>query len=84
MSFLVSGNNFDRRMSIWGSHKAPSALSSTILSRSKLMTEQLAVISDWGKVFKISQSFGTNLVSWKTPYFKMFGTSSHVTIASAQ
>ena len=49
------------------------ALSNRILSKSRLTDWQFADKSSWGKDFKISLSFDTNLVKWNPPFFQNFG-----------
>ena len=52
------------------------------LSKSRLIDWQFADKSSWGKDFKISLSFDTNLVKWNPPFFKISDIFLHVFIAS--
>ena len=46
----------------------PKALSSRILSKSRLTDWEFADKPSWGKDFKISLPFDTNLVKWNLPF----------------
>ena len=59
-------------VSLSGFHNIPKALSNGILSKSRLTDWQLADKSSWGKDFKISLSFTTNLVKMESPFFQNF------------
>ena len=65
-----------------GFRNIPKALSNGILSKSRLTDWQFAYKSSWGKDFKISLSFDTNLVKWNPPFFTISDISSHIFIAS--
>ena len=65
-----------------GLHNIPKALSNGILSQSRLTFWQFADNSAWGKDFKTSLSFDTNLVKWNPPFLKILDISLHIFIAS--
>ena len=82
-----SGNGFMTAFALIvllsGLHNILKALSNRILSKSRLTDQQFADKSTWGKDFKISQSFDTNLVRWNPLFFKISDISLPIFLASA-
>ena len=59
-------------VSLSGFHNVPKAHCNGIFSKSTLTDWQFADKSSWGKDFKISVSFDTNLIKWNPPLFQNF------------